>query len=123
MLGLNQKVRNTPVSSSTTKLHKAISPSMKDQWSGKTLRTCFLVAAAMPVRSSAQLATAPIRDFLAGLAATLALVLISASFPEARAHRLGEVALRDEVPIFVHGDRQLRQRPGCRPEDHLAVVG
>src|SRR5688500_5393299 len=69
MLGLNHSVRKTPVSSRTTKLHSAISPSMKDQWSGKTLRTCFLVAAAMPVRSSAQFAAAPILLGLAGLAA------------------------------------------------------
>ena len=36
--GTNQNVRNMPVSSSTTNDHSAISPSMKDQWSGKTLR-------------------------------------------------------------------------------------
>src|SRR4051812_48805381 len=96
---------------------------MNDQWSGKTLRTCFLASPAMPVRSSAHVATAPMRERLAGLAATLALVLISTSFPEARAHRLGEVAGGDQVPLAVHGDRQLRQRPGSRPEDHLAVVG
>ena len=31
------------MSSRTTKLHSAISPSMNDQWSGKTLRICFFV--------------------------------------------------------------------------------
>src|SRR3954467_2288945 len=102
MLGRNQSVRKVPVRSSTTKLHSAISPSMNDQWSGKTLRTCFLASPAMPVRSSAHVATAPMRERLAGLAATLALVLISTSFPEARAHRFGEVAHRDEVPLAVH---------------------
>ena len=35
-----------------TKLQSAISPSMNDQWSGKTLRTCFFMAVARPVRSS-----------------------------------------------------------------------
>ncbi len=59
MLGLNHKVRKTPVSRRTTKLHRAISPSMKDQWSGKTFRTCFFIAEARPRRSSAQLAAAP----------------------------------------------------------------
>src|SRR3954451_16350999 len=96
MAGLNQRLRNTPVSSSTTKLHSAISPSMNDQWSGKTLRICFLASPAMPVRSSAHAARAPIFDGLAGLAATLVWMLISASFPEARAHRLGEGACGGE---------------------------
>ena len=59
MLGLNQKVRNTPVSSRTTKLHSAISPSMNDQWSGKTLRRFFRINVASPSRSSAQVAAAP----------------------------------------------------------------
>ncbi len=54
--GLNHSVKNVPVSSRTTKLHSAISPSMKDQWSGKTLRTCFFATPARPVRSSAQVA-------------------------------------------------------------------
>src|SRR3990170_3408593 len=62
MLGSNHRVRNTPVSSRTTKLHSAISPSMKDQWSGKTLRSDKpLVALARPSLSSAQVATAPAR--------------------------------------------------------------
>ena len=39
--GLNHSDKNTPVSSKITKLHSAISPSMNDQWSGKTLRSCF----------------------------------------------------------------------------------
>jgi hypothetical protein len=38
MLGLKKNVRKVPVSSSTMKLYSAISPSMNDQWSGKTLR-------------------------------------------------------------------------------------
>src|SRR3546814_7384744 len=57
--GLNQKVRKTPVMRSTTKLQSAISPSMKDQWSGKILRRFFLAAVARPSRSSAQPTTLP----------------------------------------------------------------
>ena len=44
MRGWNHSVRKTPVSRSTTKLHSAISPSMKDQWSGKTLRRFFFAS-------------------------------------------------------------------------------
>jgi len=35
-LGTNQKVRNVPVSSRMISENIAISPSMNDQWSGKT---------------------------------------------------------------------------------------
>src|SRR6476661_7174038 len=73
MLGLNHSVRKTPLSSRTTKLHSAISPSMKDQWSGKTLRRFFLAIVARPSRSSAQVATAPALLGLAGVAAELLL--------------------------------------------------
>src|SRR5690349_9660273 len=75
MLGTNHRVRNTPVRSSTTKLHRAISPSMKDQWSGKTLRRFFLPIAARPRRSSAQLPTAPILLGLEAVAAVVALLV------------------------------------------------
>src|ERR1043165_3451836 len=97
MLGLNQSVRNVPVSSRMTKLHSAISPSMKDQWSGKTLRICFLVAVAMPRRSSAQVATAAAGFGLAALAGVVPLefaaeAIRSPSFPVARADRFVEVA-------------------------------
>src|SRR3954449_726598 len=57
MLGLNHNVKNVPVNNKTTKLHNAISPNMNDQWSGNTLRICFLLTAARPVRSSAQVAS------------------------------------------------------------------
>src|SRR4029078_3774406 len=73
MLGLNHSDRKTPVSSRTTKLHSAISPSMNDQWSGKTLRRFFLPTAARPRRSSAQLAAAPI---LLGLDAVAAVPVL-----------------------------------------------
>src|SRR5690242_20638250 len=128
MLGLNHSVRKTPVSSRMTKLHRAISPSMKDQWSGKTLRICFLVAVAMPRRSSAQVATAAAGFGLAAAAGVVPLVdaavlIRSPTFPVARADRLGEVAGRNQVALFVHGERQLRQVPAGRAEDDLAVVG
>src|SRR5690349_19431231 len=74
MLGVNHKVRNTPERSRTTKLHSAISPSMKDQWSGNTLRMFFFITDARPRRSSAQVATAPILLGLPGVAAVVALL-------------------------------------------------
>src|SRR3954471_4877518 len=110
MLGVNHRVRNTPVSNRTTKLHSAISPSMKDQWSGKTLRRFFFARPARPSRSSAHPAAAPT---LLGLAALLALVpLVRATesvligslslhivvaLPEAGANGFGEVAGGDQV--------------------------
>src|SRR4051812_29687537 len=57
MLGVNHRDRNTPVTRSTTKLHKAISPSMNDQWSGKTFRRYLRPPADRLSRSSAQPAT------------------------------------------------------------------
>src|SRR3954451_25012704 len=69
MLGVNHRVRKTPLRSRTTKLHSAISPSMNDQWSGKTLRRFFLASVARPRRSSAHPATAPARFGLVVVAA------------------------------------------------------
>ncbi len=43
-----KNVRNVPERSTTTKLQSAISPSMNDQWSGKTLRPSSLTKTAMP---------------------------------------------------------------------------
>ena len=77
MLGLNQSVRKTPVRSSTTKLHSAISPSMKDQWSGKTFLICFFAMVASPRRSSAQVAAPPILLGFSALAACLPFVAIA----------------------------------------------
>src|SRR3954447_865289 len=76
MLGVNHSVRKTPLSSSTTKLHSAISPSMKDQWSGKTFRRFFLAMVASPSRSSAHSATAPT---LLGLEAVAAVEFVVAT--------------------------------------------
>src|SRR5689334_2091117 len=107
MLGLNHSDRKTPVSSRMTKLHSAISPSMKDQWSGKTLRICFLVAVARPRRSSAQVATAA-AGFGFGVEAGVvpfvdaAVLIRSPTFPVARADRLMEVAGRNQVALVVH---------------------
>ena len=75
MLGSYQSVRKTPVRSRITKLQSAISPSMKDQWSGKTLRRFFFMAVPRPRRSSAQLATTPTLDGFEVVAAVVALVL------------------------------------------------
>src|SRR6478609_433028 len=112
MLGTNHRVRNTPVRSRTTKLHRAISPSMKDQWSGKTFRSCFLPRVARPRRSSAHPAAAPtFEGFLAfaGLAPLVgatfvcALIvwslsrLIVVALPEAGADSLGEITAGDQV--------------------------
>src|SRR6476659_8860934 len=128
MLGRNHSVRNVPVSSRTTKLHSAISPSMKDQWSGKTLRTCFLAIVASPRRSSAHSAAAPTRLGLGAAAALVALLVNgvfisgSPSFPVARADWFGEVTLGHQVALTVHRDGQLGQGPGGGAEDHGAVV-
>src|SRR6476619_3971704 len=115
MPGLYQSVSSVPVSSSTTKLHSAISPSMNDQWSGKTLRICFLARPASPVRSSAQVATPAMGLALGALAAFLPLVVAvlicsSPTFPVAGADRLGEVALGHQVAVAVHRDGQLGER-------------
>src|SRR5688500_1873480 len=107
MLGRYQRVRNTPVRSRTMKLHSAISPSMKDQWSGKTLRICFFATVARPRRSSAHSAACPTFEGFLALAAFLPLdlamvdIVRSPSFPEARADWLGEVACRDQVALVV----------------------
>ena len=91
-----------------TKLHSAISPSMNDQWSGKTLRMFFFATVARPRRSSAQVAAWPTLEGFLALAAFLALVLAMAdivrspTFPEARADWLGEVAGCDQVALVVH---------------------
>src|SRR3954467_10198372 len=96
MLGVNHRVRNTPVSRRTTKLHRAISPSMKDQWSGKTLRRFFFARVASPRRSSAHPATAPARLGCLAVAAVelvLATLLVSMLMRGSLARALLGVAL------------------------------
>src|SRR6478736_9970202 len=93
MLGVNHRVRKTPLSRRITKLHSAISPSMNDQWSGKTFRRFFLAIVARPSRSSAHSATAPMRfgpDAVAAVVFVVATLLVSMlmSYSFARA-RLG----------------------------------
>ena len=61
--------------SSTTKLHSAISPSMNDQWSGKTLRRFFFIAVARPRRSSAHEASEPAGLGLEAVAASVRLLV------------------------------------------------
>src|SRR6266571_9570755 len=109
MLGWNQNVRNVPVSSRMMNEYSAISPSRNVQWSGKI----FLKAVRKPLaprnRSSSQPPTP-------SSARSVAICL--SSLPEARPDRLMEITLRYQVSVGVGGDRQLRQRPGGRPEDH-----
>src|SRR4029453_9043967 len=96
MLGVNHSVRNTPLSRSTTKLQSAISPSMNDQWSGKTLRRFFLASVARPSRSSAHSASAPARLGLEAMAAVelvLATLLVSMLMRTSLARALLGVAL------------------------------
>ncbi len=50
--GSKNIARNTPEMRSTTNENSAISPSMKDQWSGKTLRTSCLASTPTLVRWS-----------------------------------------------------------------------
>src|SRR3954447_7830622 len=139
MLGVNHRVRKTPLRSRTTKLHSAISPSMNDQWSGKTLRRFFLARVASPRRSSAHSATAPTGLGFEAVAAVLFVVatllvsmlmsgslaraLLGVALPVARSDRFLEVALRHEVALVVHHQRQLGERPAGGPEDVLRRVG
>src|SRR3954453_3286043 len=144
MLGVNHRVRNTPLSRSTTKLHSAISPSMNDQWSGKTLRRFFLARVARPSRSSAHSATAPTGLGFFAVAAvvfdvatrlvsmlmavysapgSLARALLGVALPVARSDGFLEVALRHEVAVVIHHKRQLGEGTSGGTEDHLGRVG
>src|SRR4051794_34923479 len=139
MLGVNQRLRKTPLRSSTTKLHSAISPSMNDQWSGKTLRRFFLARVASPSRSSAHSATAPARFGLEAIAAvefvvatllvsmlmsySFARALLGVALPVAGSDGFLEVALCHEVALVVDHERQLGEWASGRAEDHLGGVG
>src|SRR6266511_3127212 len=91
--------------------YSAISPSMNDQWSGKTLFSARRSGLAPVSRSSAQLAARPV---------LVALVIVR-TLPEGRADGLAEIALGYKVPFLVHVD--VEQREGTRrgPEDRLGV--
>src|SRR3954451_21633984 len=93
----------------------AISPSRNDQWSGKTLFMLLRRKVAEPNRSS----TAR-RLFLVAASAWL---LISATLPEARAHRHVVGPLHDEVTLGVHINLHLRQAARRGAEDDVGVVG
>ena len=142
MLGLNHSVRKTPLRSRTTKLHSAISPSMKDQWSGKTLRRFFLATVARPRRSSAQLATAPARlGFLAVAAVELvvATLLVSmlmtgysgpgsfaraglgVALPVAGSDGFEEVALGHQVAVVVDLSGSCGRARAAGPKTTLAA--
>ena len=84
-----------------------ISPSRNDQWSGKTFRSRTRTPRAPWSRSSSQRAGAFKRPFDA----------------HDRSQKLGPTGSwkslgRDQEALRVHADRQLRQRPGRRAEDH-----
>src|SRR4028119_2411857 len=137
MLGLNHSVRNTPVSSKITKLHSAISPNMKDQWSGKTLRSCFLSAPPRPSRSSSQVtAPLPLTGRLSSVAfpasvdpagrpagPAAAVLMGLASFPITWSNGLLEVAHRDQEAFVVDTEMKLWKPTCCRSEDDLPVLG
>ena len=116
--------------SRTTKLHSAISPSMKDQWSGKTLRRLLhRRGEPEPVVGPGRRRRRP--GWASGggrggalLSATLLGVdahcfhAPRSSVPRVRRSRLG-----DQVPLVVDRQRKLRQRAGGRAEDDLGGVG
>src|SRR6185312_244009 len=96
-------------SSSTTNDHSAISPSMKDQWSGKTLRAKTFVSVPSFNRSSAHPAAAPALFGVAAVPRFVSAILLvsramSASLPETRPDGLVEVVSRHQVSLVVHGD-------------------
>src|SRR5438094_68842 len=97
------------------KLYSAISPSMNDQWSGKTLFSDRRAKLAAPSRSSNQLNSRRIT-------ASPPSLLSRRPVPEARSHRLREVAGGSEESRAVRVDVQLRQGPGRGAEHHLGAV-
>src|SRR5687768_7547858 len=141
MLGTYQNVRKTPESSRTTKLQRATSPSMNDQWSGKTLRRFFFISVARPSRSSAHEAAAPARFGLLAVAAEVLLsatllvsmliggpiysgarALVAVALPVARSDWFEEVALGDQVALVVDHQRKLGEGARGGAEDHLGGV-
>src|SRR5690349_3301315 len=113
MVGWNQKVRNVPDSSSTMNDHSAISPSMNDQCSGKTLRNGIsLLLAARPRRSSIHWtgpdAALPKSVFSTGLYAfflaigLVQLLLVASKLGVTRGDDVGEVTQGDQVSLVVH---------------------
>ena len=93
MDGSKNSDRNVPVSSRMTNDYSAISPSMNDQWSGKTLRKNSRALA--PVEPVIQPRPCPASAFgVEGMSLRRLRRRRSSALPEARADRLGEVALR-----------------------------
>src|SRR5690625_3641251 len=112
MDGLNQSVRKVPDTTKMMKVYSAISPSKNDQWSGKILRRFVFSHVFAVIRWSTKSTTLP---------APSTRVLIT--LPVTRAHRLGEVARCDQIPLGVDHQRQLWKVPCRRAEDEPAVVG
>src|SRR5690349_22756405 len=134
MLGWNHSVRKVPDSNRTMNDQSAISPSMKDQCSGNTLRSGIsLLLAARPSRSSIHSTGPPTflpkSVFSTGLYALFSaialvqLLLVAGKFRVARRDDVLEVAQGDQVAVGIEAEWQLRKRPVGRPEDDLATVG
>src|SRR3984893_7985049 len=139
--GSKNSARYVPVSSRITNDHSAISPSMKDQWSGKTSRIRTRTPLAPWNRSSSH---PPTPETAGGIFTASSLIpsprwrsksafadaLVfpirsqarSSALPEARADRLREVASGRDVALRGQHERQLRQRAGRRAEDHVGPV-
>src|SRR6202035_2662835 len=139
--GLKNSARYVPVSSRITNDQSAISPSMNDQWSGKT----FLIRTRTPLapwnRSSSHpptpetaggiftassLIRPPRRRSESAFADALCFPIRSqarsSALPEARADRLREVACGRGEARRVQHEPQLPQRRGRRAEDHVGPV-
>src|ERR1044071_2662660 len=121
MLGWNHRVRNVPDSSRTMNDQSAISPSMKDQCSGNTLRSGIsLLLAASPNRSSIHSTGPetflPKSVFSTGLYALFSaialvqLLLVAYQLRVTRRDDVREVAQGDQVPVSVDAERELAQR-------------
>src|SRR5690349_13818407 len=116
MLGWNQNVRKVPLNSNTMNDHSAISPSMNDQCSGKTLRSGIsLLVAARPMRSSSHAvgpaAALPTEVFSMGVYSDVCsgislvqFLLVARELGVARRHDVGEVTQRDQVAVCVEAE-------------------
>src|SRR5699024_9973257 len=134
MLGTKNIVRNVPVRISTMKEYSAISPSRKDQWSGKILRPNSLTILEMPTRVSRKSAVAAMRGDGWSVACVPALIVHAPRNSVrpalgSRSARTGSPRLRsrEATPAAAaHRSRrrgQLRQGSLRGTEDDLGLVG
>src|SRR6266700_7451994 len=127
--GTKNSARYVPVSSRITKDHSAISPSMNDQWSGKTFLIRTLTPLApwnlssshppTPSRAGGILTESSLirpprwrseSAFADALCFPIRSQARSSALPEARADRLREVAGGRDVALRGQHERELRQR-------------